>query len=79
MSEDSKQNSVNDKDVKQCIHTLESLLSDTNQLFEMPEEQRVALMRVAGLLSRPTKEEQDKRRKNAKKAANIDRYRTIYG
>lgn len=69
MSEDSKQNSVNDKEVKQCIHTLESLLGDTNQLFEMPEEQRVALMKVAGLLSRPNKEEQDKRRKNAKKAA----------
>ncbi|MDO3694842.1 SDR family oxidoreductase [Wenyingzhuangia sp. chi5] len=69
MSEDSKLNSVNDKEVKQCIHTLESLLNDTNQLFEMPEDQRVTLMKVAGLLSRPTKEEQDRRRKDAKKAA----------
>ncbi|MDO6803263.1 SDR family oxidoreductase [Wenyingzhuangia sp. 1_MG-2023] len=69
MSENSKNNSVKDTDVQQCIHTIESLLQDTNQLFEMPEEQRVALMKVAGLLSRPTKEEQDRRRKDAKKAA----------
>jgi NAD(P)-dependent dehydrogenase (short-subunit alcohol dehydrogenase family) len=44
-------------------------VDDTNQLFDLPEEQRVALMKVAGLLSRPSKEEHDKRRKNAKKAA----------
>ncbi|MEN8765010.1 MAG: SDR family oxidoreductase [Wenyingzhuangia sp.] len=68
MSEDSKQNLVNDMEVKQCIETLESLVGNTDQLFEMPEEQRIALMKVAGLLSRPTKDEQDKRRKNAKKA-----------
>lgn len=69
MSENSKPKNISDKEVKDCINTIESLLQDTNQLFEMPEEQRVALMKVAGLLSRPTKEEQDRRRKDAKKAA----------
>ena len=60
---------VSDKAIEQCIATLSNLLNDTNQLFELPEEQRVELMKVAGLLSRPTREEQDRRRKDAKKAA----------
>lgn len=69
MLEDSKKTSIENMDVKKCISTLESLLQDTNQLFELPEQERVALMKVAGLLSRPTKDEQDRRRKDAKKAA----------
>lgn len=60
---------VSDKAIEQCIATLSNLLNDTDQLFELPEERRVELMKVAGLLSRPTKEEQDRRRKDAKKAA----------
>ncbi len=55
--------------VDQCIETLKRLLNDTNQLFELPEDKRVELMTMAGKLSRPTKEEQNRRRKDAKKAA----------
>jgi hypothetical protein len=55
-------------EIDQCISTLASLLNDTNQLYDLPEEKRVALMKLAGQLSRPDKEEQDKRRKNYKKA-----------
>lgn len=57
------------EEIDNCISVLNSLLDDTNQLFELPEEQRVALLKAAGLLSRPNKEEFLKRRKNAKKAA----------
>lgn len=66
---DENQQQASPEEIQNCIEVLSNLLEDTNQLFEMPEEQRVALMKVAGLLSRPNKEEQDKRRKNAKKAA----------
>ncbi|MDB4297416.1 SDR family NAD(P)-dependent oxidoreductase [Flavobacteriaceae bacterium] len=59
----------NNIDVKQCISTIESILNDTGKLYDLPEEERVQLMKVAGLLSRPSREEQQKRRKNAKKAA----------
>ena len=59
---------VNQKQVGECIATINSLLVDTNQLFELPEEIRVELMKVSGLLSRPSREELTKRRKNSKKA-----------
>ena len=56
-------------EIDSCISVLNSLLDDTNQLFELPEAQRVSLLKAAGLLSRPNKEEFLTRRKNAKKAA----------
>ena len=59
---------VNRKKVDECIDTLNELLGDTNLLFELPEETRVALMKASGLLSRPSREELTKRRKNSKKA-----------
>jgi NAD(P)-dependent dehydrogenase (short-subunit alcohol dehydrogenase family) len=64
-----KETSLSSEQVQACINTLQSLLNDTNQLFELPEAKRVELMMVAGKLSRPTKEEADRRRKDAKKAA----------
>jgi hypothetical protein len=56
-------------EIDSCISVLNQLLKDTDQLFDLPEEKRVALVKAAGLLSRPNKEEFEKRRKNAKKAA----------
>ena len=64
-----KPNSVNSEEVNSTISTLEKLLADTNLLFELPREQRAALMIAAGKLSRPSKEEFDRRRKDGKKAA----------
>ena len=64
-----EEENINKKEIQQCIATLEALLKDTNQIFEIPEEQRVNLMKAAGLLSRPNREEFDKRKKDAKKAA----------
>ena len=55
--------------VDECISILNELLQDTNQLFELPEDKRIALMKAAGSLTRPNREEFDKRRKDAKKAA----------
>lgn len=56
------------QEIDLCISTLEKLIGDTNQLFDLPEEQRVSLMKAAGLLSRPERDEFQKRRKDAKKA-----------
>lgn len=64
----SKPSVISSAEINQCIHVLNELNGDTNQLFELPEEQRIQLMKVAGFLSRPNKEEFTKRRKNAKKA-----------
>ena len=62
-------NKIDQAEIERCIGILDALVSDTNQLFELPEEQRVALMKAAGLLSRPNREEFASRRKNAKKAS----------
>jgi len=62
------ENDISQKQVEECIVTLNNLLNDTNQLFELPEETRVALMKASGLLSRPNREELTKRRKDSKKA-----------
>jgi NAD(P)-dependent dehydrogenase (short-subunit alcohol dehydrogenase family) len=64
-----KPNSVHSEEVNSTISTLEKLLADTNLLFELPREQREALMMAAGKLSRPSKGEFDRRRKDGKKAA----------
>ena len=55
-------------DIDSCISTLQKLLEDTNQIFELPETQRVALFKAAGALTRPNRDEYQRRRKDAKKA-----------
>ncbi len=57
------------QDIESCIDTIQKLLDDTNQLFELPEAQRIALFKVAGELTRPNRDEFQRRRKDAKKAA----------
>ncbi|MFT4667095.1 MAG: NAD(P)-dependent dehydrogenase (short-subunit alcohol dehydrogenase family) [Gammaproteobacteria bacterium] len=54
--------------IDQCIAILETINGDTNQLFDLPEEQRIELLTQAGRLSRPQREEFKKRKKDAKKA-----------
>jgi NAD(P)-dependent dehydrogenase (short-subunit alcohol dehydrogenase family) len=69
MSEAENQDQVNQEDIDKAIEVLENLLTNTNQLFEIDEQKRVALMSAAGKLSRPDKKEYQKRKKDAKKAA----------
>ena len=56
-------------EVEQCIATLERLNADSNQIFEIPKERRTALIMASGKLSRPSREEFSRRKKDAKKAA----------
>ncbi|MGB0932851.1 MAG: SDR family NAD(P)-dependent oxidoreductase [Lishizhenia sp.] len=63
-----EQDTVNTAEINTCIQTLQRLIENTDQIYELPEEQRVELMKVAGLLSRPNKEEYNRRVKSAKKA-----------
>jgi NAD(P)-dependent dehydrogenase (short-subunit alcohol dehydrogenase family) len=64
-----KSNIISQEEIEQCIAVLEALSNDTNQVVDLPEEKRIALMKAAGLLSRPNRDEFDKRKKDAKKAA----------
>ncbi|WP_339701398.1 SDR family oxidoreductase [uncultured Roseivirga sp.] len=53
--------------IRQCIEVLESLNANTNQIFDIPKEERLALIMAAGAFSRPSKEELLKRKRGAKK------------
>lgn len=55
--------------IEQCISILKTLNGDTNQIFDIPKDRRIELLIQAGLLSRPQKDELNKRRKDAKKVA----------
>jgi len=60
---------LSQEEIDSCISMLEQLVDNTNQVFELPEEKRIALMKAAGQLTRPQKDEFTRRRKDAKKAA----------
>ncbi len=60
---------LNTEQIEACISVLKALVEDTNQLFDLPEEQRISLLAAAGFLSRPDREEFSRRKKDAKKAA----------
>jgi len=59
---------ISQAQIDQCISTLEQLVGDTTQMFELQEEQRISLMKAAGMLSRPNRNEFQRRRKNSRKA-----------
>lgn len=56
-------------EIDQCIAILETLNSDTDQIFDIPLDQRIELIKQAGRLSRPQRDELTKRKKKAKKKA----------
>lgn len=60
---------LKEEQIDSCIAVLEQLLKDTNQIFDLSEEKRIALMKAAGLLTRPSRDEFSRRKKNAEKAA----------
>ncbi|WP_379953153.1 SDR family NAD(P)-dependent oxidoreductase [Dokdonia sp. R78006] len=68
-SKNTQDKSLSQQEIDACINTLQQLVADTNQLFELPEEQRTALLKASGMLSRPNRDEFQRRRKDAKKAA----------
>ena len=60
---------LSQQEIEQCIKLLEKLVDNKTQVFELPEDKRVALLMAAGKLSRPSKEDFKKSKKDAAKAA----------
>jgi len=54
--------------ILKCIETLEALNEESGQLFSLDESTRINLMKAAGQLTRPTREQFQQRRKDSKKA-----------
>ncbi|MDP3313388.1 SDR family oxidoreductase [Lutibacter sp.] len=57
------------KQIDECIATLNMLISDSHQFFELTEEKRIELLKAAGQLSRPAKDDFSRRKKDAHKTA----------
>lgn len=55
------------EEIKKCIEFLDRLNSETDRIFEIPKDQRISLLKAAGILSRPGKEELAVRKKGANK------------
>ncbi|CAG2532554.1 MULTISPECIES: SDR family NAD(P)-dependent oxidoreductase [Maribacter] len=62
-----KETEIDLNEIESCIDILNRLVNDTNQIFEIPEDRRIALIKAAGQLSRPSKQEFAKRVKDAKR------------
>ena len=69
MKEQIDSNEINLEEVEKCIVVLERLVADTDRIFEIPKARRIALIQASGQLSRPSREEFSRRKKDAKKAA----------
>ncbi|MEE9438291.1 MAG: SDR family oxidoreductase [Saprospiraceae bacterium] len=67
-NKENKKEALTAEDIEKCLSVLEMLNSDTDQIFDLTEEKRVALMKAAGQLSRPNRDAFQQRRKDAKKA-----------
>jgi NAD(P)-dependent dehydrogenase (short-subunit alcohol dehydrogenase family) len=59
---------VSQEEIEKCINILNHLVANTDQIFEIPKEQRTALLKASGMLSRPSRDEFSRRKKDAKKA-----------
>jgi NAD(P)-dependent dehydrogenase (short-subunit alcohol dehydrogenase family) len=57
------------EDINRCIAILTQLNTATDQIFDIPKEQRTALIKAAGQFSRPDREELAKRKKDGKAVA----------
>jgi len=53
-------------EIEECVTLIESLAADSAQLTHLSEEQRIALMKAAGRLAYPDRDEIRKRRKDIK-------------
>src|SRR4030095_2539422 len=60
---------VTTEEIDRCIALLTQLNTDTELIFDIPKEQRTALIKAAGQFSRPDREEFARRKKDGKAGA----------
>jgi len=59
------------EEIEKCISTLQDLAKNAALLANLPDEQRIALLKASGEISRPDRRERKKRNKNVDKAARL--------
>lgn len=62
-------NAISFEEIEKCIALLTELNTNTDQIFDIPKEQRTALIKAAGQFSRPNRDELARRKKDGKLAA----------
>ena len=60
---------ISSEEIDRCIAILAQLNTDTDQIFDIPKEQRTALIKAAGMFSRPDRDELSRRKKDGKLVA----------
>ena len=58
---------ITSEEIQDCIELLQNLAQNSEQLVNLPDEQRIALLTVTGKISRPSREEVKQRTKEFKK------------
>ncbi|PTT17955.1 oxidoreductase, partial [Flavobacterium sp. HMWF030] len=62
-------NTITSEEIDRCIAILAQLNTNTDQIFEIPKDQRIALIKEAGMFSRPDRDEFSRRVKDGVLAA----------
>jgi 3-oxoacyl-ACP reductase-like protein len=60
---------ITPEEIEKCIAVLSQLVTNTDQIFDIDKEQRTELIKVAGMFSRPDRDEFSRRKKDGKKVA----------
>ena len=68
-SEIDNKSAITSEEIDKCIAILAQLVNDTDQIFDIQKDQRTALIKVAGMFSRPDRDEFSRRIKDGKLAA----------
>lgn len=71
MKKDETENTktITSEEIDKCIALLTQLNTDTDQIFDIPKEQRTALIKAAGQFSRPDRDELSRRKKDGRLVA----------
>ncbi|MBK5192936.1 MAG: SDR family oxidoreductase, partial [Flavobacteriaceae bacterium] len=60
---------ITSEEIDRCIAVLAQLVEETEQIFDIPKDQRTELLKVTGMFSRPDRDEFSRRKKDGKKVA----------
>ncbi len=63
-----KENTPSIGEIEKCIRILNHLVQHTDEIFDIPKAMRTELIKASGKLSRPSRDEFSRRKKDAKKA-----------
>lgn len=63
-----EETNLDQETIKKCIALLDILADDSEVFINLPEAQRIALLKAAGRFSRPNRDQDRKRQKEARKA-----------